>query len=144
MSFTDYPFHILVDSMNVGTGCILVQQCLEGKRITSFNSRTFKRAKQKMCTVHKELCGIVSALQAFEHYITGSPFPIYLRSDHNPILYLWGLKGQLSHHFFRSEVIVTKIRNLQFTGTPGTNLAFPDVLSQNKTKEEYQKHQLQH
>ena len=28
---TKYPFHIQVDSYNVGTGCILVQQLLEGK-----------------------------------------------------------------------------------------------------------------
>ena len=30
---TKYPFHIHVDSSNVGTGCILVQQIREGKRI---------------------------------------------------------------------------------------------------------------
>ena len=29
---TEYPFHIHVDSSNVGTGCILVQQFPEGKR----------------------------------------------------------------------------------------------------------------
>ena len=30
-------FHIHVDSSNVGTGCILIQQFPEGKRIISFN-----------------------------------------------------------------------------------------------------------
>ena len=39
---------------------------------------------------------MVSALQTYEHYIIGSPFPIYLYCDHKPILYLWGRKGQLS------------------------------------------------
>ena len=97
---TEYPFHIHVDSSNVGTGCILVQQFPEGKRIVSFNSRVFDKAKQKMSTLHRELCGIVSALQTYEHYIIGSPFPIYLYCDHKPILYLWGRKGQLSHRFF--------------------------------------------
>ena len=75
---TEYPFHIHVDSSNVGTGCILVQQFPEGKRIVSFNSRVFDNAEQKMSTLHRELCGIVSALQTYEHYIIGSPFPIYL------------------------------------------------------------------
>ena len=97
---TDYPFHIHVDSSNVGTGCILIQQFPEGKRITSCNSRIFDKAEQKMSTLHKELCGIVSALQTYEHYIIGSPFPIYLYCDHKPILYLCGHKGQLSHRFF--------------------------------------------
>ena len=82
---SEYPFHIQVDSSNVGTGCILIQQFPEGKRIISFNSRVFEKAEQKMSTLHRELCGIVSALQTYEHYIIGSPFPIYLYCDHKPI-----------------------------------------------------------
>ena len=49
---TDYPFHIHVDSSNVGTGCILIQQLPEGKRIISFSSRIFGKAEQKMSTLH--------------------------------------------------------------------------------------------
>ena len=112
---TDYTFHIHVDSSNVGTGCILIP---EGERIISFNSRVFDKAEQKMSTLHRELCGIVSALQTYEHYTVGSPFPIYLYCDHKPILYLWGRKGQLSHHFFRYQVIITKIQNLKIFGLP--------------------------
>ena len=73
---TDYPLHIDVDSSNVGTGCVLIRQLPEGKRIIPFNSGLFDKAEQKMSTLHKELCGIVSALQTYEHYIIGSPFPI--------------------------------------------------------------------
>ena len=68
--------HIDVNSSNVGTGCILIQQFPEGKRIISFNSHIFDKAEQKRSTLHRELCGIVSALQTYEHYIIGSPFPI--------------------------------------------------------------------
>ena len=141
---TEYPFHIHVDSSNVGTGCILIQQFPEGKRIISFNSRIFDKAEQKMSTLHRELCGIVSALQTYEHYIIGSPFPIYLYCDHKPILYLWGRKGQLSHRFFRYQVIITKFQNLKIIWMPVSNLAFPDILSRNVTIDEYQHHQLQH
>ena len=52
---TDYPFHIHVDSSNVGTGCILIQQVYEKKRIISFNSRILDKAEQKMSTLHREL-----------------------------------------------------------------------------------------
>ena len=38
---TEYPFHIHVDSSNVGTGYILKQKFPESKRITSFSSRVF-------------------------------------------------------------------------------------------------------
>ena len=59
---TDYPFHFHVDSSNVCTGCILVQQFTEGKRIILFNSRVFDNADQKLPTLYRDLCGIVSAL----------------------------------------------------------------------------------
>ena len=87
---TDYPFQIHVDSSNVGTGCVLIEQFPERKRIISFNSRVSDKAEQNMSTLHRELCGIVSALQTYEHYIIGSPFPFYLYCDHKPILYLLG------------------------------------------------------
>ena len=141
---TDYAFHIHVDSSNVGTGCILIQQFPEGKRNFSFNSTFFDKAEQKMSALHRELCGIVSALQTYEHYIIGSFFPIYLYCDHKPILYLWGRKGQLSHRFFRYQVIITKFQNLKIIWTPGSNLAFADILGRNVTVEKYQKHQLNH
>ena len=141
---TDYPFHIPADSSNVGTDCILIQQFPEEKPLISFNSRFFDKAEQKMSTLHREHCGTVSALQTCEHYIIGSPFPIYLYCDHKPILYIWVRKGQLSPRFFRYQVIITKFQNLNIIWTPGSNLAFPDTFSRNITLEEYQKHQLQH
>ena len=141
---TDYPFRIHVDSSNVETGCILIQQFPEEKRIISFNSRLFDKAEQKMSTLHRELCGIVAASQTYEHYIIGSPFPIHLYCDHEPILYLWGRKGHLSHRFFRYQLIITKFQNLKNIWTPGSNFALPDILSRSLTVEEYQKHKLRH
>ena len=97
-----------------------------------------------MSTLHRELCGIVSALQTYEHYIIGSLFPMYLYCDHKPILYLWERKGQLSHRFFRYQGIITKFQNLKIIWIPGSNLAFAEILSRKVTVEEYQRHQLKH
>ena len=72
-----------------------------------------------MSTLHRELCGIVSTLQKYEHYITGSHFPKYLYCDHKLILYLRGRKGQLSHRFFRYQVIITRFQSVKFIWTPG-------------------------
>ena len=126
------------------TRCNLVQQISEGTRIVSFNSRVIDKTEQKMSTLHRELCGIVSALQTYEHYTIGSPFHIDLYCDHKPILYLWGRKGQLSHRFFKYPVIITKFHNLKIIWTPGSNLAFPDLLSRNVTLSDINKVQLQH
>ena len=130
---TDYPIHFHVDSSNVGTGCILTPQFPEGNRILSFNSRIFYKAEQKLSTLQGEPYGIVSALQTYEHYFIGSPFPIYLYCDHKPILYLWGRKGQLPHRFFRYQLIITKVQNLKIMWTPGKNLAFLDILLECKS-----------
>ena len=84
-----YPFHIYVDSSSIGTGFILVQEFPSGKRIVSFNSRVFTKDQQKLLTLHRELCGIISALYTYEHFIIGSPNPIKIFCDHKPLLYLW-------------------------------------------------------
>ena len=61
-----YQFHIHVDSSNIGTGSILVQEFPSGKRLVLFNSRVFTKDEQKMSTLHCELCGVISALQTYE------------------------------------------------------------------------------
>ena len=50
----------------------------------------------------------------------------------------------ITSFFFRYHMIITKFQNLKIIWTPGSNLAFPDILSRNITIEEYQKHQLLH
>ena len=139
-----YPFHIHVDSSSIGTGSILVQESPSGKRIVSFNSRVFTKDEQKMSTLHRELCGIISALQTYEHFIIGSPHPIKIFCDHKPLLYLWARKGSLSHRFFRYQVIITQFTNLQIIWTPGKNLAFPDILKRNVSLRDLNGHQLTH
>ena len=57
------------------------------------------------------------------------------------VFFLLGRKGQLSHSFFRYQVIRTEMRNPKVIWT---NLAFPDILSWNITVKEHQKLQLQH
>ena len=97
-----------------------------------------------MSTLHRELFGIISALQTYEHFIFGSPHPIKIFCNHKPLLYLWARKGKLSHRFFRYQVIITQLTNLQIIWTPGKNLAFPDLLSRNVPLKDLNGHQLVH
>ena len=55
----------------------------------SAHSRVFDKAEEKLSTQHRELCGIRLALQTYEFYIIGLPFPLYLFCDHKPILLFW-------------------------------------------------------
>ena len=83
-------------------------------------------------------------MQTYEFYIIGSPSPLYLYCDHRPILFLWSRKGQLSHRFFKYQVVLKKINNLNIIYTPGSNLAFPDLLSRNLPIADIKKYQLEH
>ena len=140
----DYPFHIHADSSNLGTGCVLIQDFPDRKRMISANSRVFDKAEQKMSPQLRELCGIISALQTYEFYVIGSPFPIYLYCDHRPILFLWSRRGEMSHRFFKYQVVITKFQNLQIIYTEGKNLAFPDILSRNVSLADAKLYQLEH
>ena len=97
-----------------------------------------------MSTLDRDLCGIVSALQTSEHYISRSALPIYLYCNHKPILYLWGRKRQLSHRFFKNQVIITNFHHLKFIWPAGSNVAFPNMLSRNVTLSKADRLQLQH
>ena len=83
--------------------------------------QNLRQAEQKISALHRDLGGIVSALQTYEQYIIGSPVPIYFFCDYKPIHYLWGRKGQFSICFFRHQVIVTKFQHLKLIWTPGSN-----------------------
>ena len=64
--------------------------------------------------------------------------------DLRPILFLWSRRGQMSHRFFKYQVVITRFRNLQIIYTEGKNLAFPDILSRNVSLADAKLCQLEH
>ena len=97
-----------------------------------------------MSTTAREFCGVISALQTYEHYLIGSPHPVYVYTDHKPLMYLWGRRGKLSHRFFRYQLEISQFQNLKIIWTEGKNLAFPDILSSNVKLKDLDKYQLKH
>ena len=55
-----------------------------------------------------------------------------------------GTQRTIISPFLSISGITTKFQNLKIIGTPGSNLVFPDILSQNVTIRDYQQYQLQH
>jgi hypothetical protein len=142
---TSKPFHIHVDASLYGIGCILIQEeSKDEKRIVSYNSRIFTPAEQKMATIHRELCGIIFALDTYEYLIIGSPFDIVVFTDHKPILFLFSKKGNLNARFFKYQLTLTKFQNLKIVWTPGKSLSLPDLLSRNQTLANIRELQSQH
>ena len=136
------PFPIHVDSSSIDTGSIMVQEFPNGKRIVSFTSRVLLEDEQKMSTLHPEVCGIISHLQTYEHFIIGSQHPIKVFCNHKPLLHQWARKTRLYHCICRYQVIITQFTNPQIIWIPGKNLTFPDLLSKNVSLKDMYGHQL--
>ena len=71
---TQHPFFITVDASLVGLDAVLFQMNEENK------------------TLDRELLAIVYALQIYEFLIIGSPHPIYIFTDHKPLLHCFAKK----------------------------------------------------
>ena len=97
-----------------------------------------------MSTLHRELCGIVSALQTYEQYIIGSPSRSVSTVITNPYSISGEEKDSYLINFSTYRVIITKFHNLKIIWTPGSNLVFPDIFSRNVMLSEANKIQPQH
>ena len=97
-----------------------------------------------MSTTARELCGVIYALQTYEHYKIGSPHPVYLYTDHKPLLYLWGRRGELSNRFLRYQLVISQFQNMKIIWTEGKNLAFPHIQNRNVSMKYLHKYQLKH
>ena len=120
---TTHPFFITVDASLVGLGAVLFQTNEENTmKVICYNSRILNTQEQKLSTLDRELLAIVYALQIYEFLIIGSPHPIYIFTDHKPLLHCFAKKGNLSPRFYRAQMHLTKFSKLKIIHTPGKKL----------------------
>ena len=142
---TSKPFYITVDASLVGAGAVLFQPSSNNKmQVLSYSSRIFDTQEQKLSTYDRELCAVIFALQTYEHIIIGSKFQITLFTDHNPILFLFTRKGNLTPRQYKAQMLLTKFSNLRIVHTAGTNLPVADMLSRDFSSINSASSQLKH
>ena len=111
---TKHPFFITVDASSVGLDAVLFQMNEENKMsVFSYNSRIRYTQEQKLSILDSELLAIVYALQINEFLIIGSPHPIYIFTDHRPLLHCFAKKGNLSPIFYRAQMQLTNFSKLK-------------------------------
>ena len=116
---TKYPFFITVDASLVGLGAVRFQINEENKmKIISYNSRILNTQEQKLSALYRVLVAIIFALQSYEVLNIGSPHPIYIFTDHKPLLHCFAKKGNLSPRFYRAQMQLTKFSKLKIIHTP--------------------------
>ena len=76
-----------------------------------------------------ELYAITFALLQNEFLIIGTKYPISDFTGHNPILFLFTRKRNLTPRQYKTQMKLTKISNLQTVRRAGTNLTVADMLS---------------
>ena len=125
---TKHPFFITVDASLVGLGAVIFQLNDQNKmKVISYNSRILNPHEQKLPTLDRELLSIVHALQIYEVLIIGSLHPMHVFTDHQPLLHCFTKKGNLSPHFYRAQMQLTKFSKLKIIHTPGKNLSVADT-----------------
>lgn len=60
----------------------------------TFYSKKLNRFQRKYSTVEKETLGLILALQHFEIYVSSSPSPLMVFTNHNPIKCIHKLKNE--------------------------------------------------
>ena len=79
------PFKLIIDSSDVGTGSVLVQEASDGlDHPVSYFSKKFLKYQKNYSVVEKETLGLVLALK----HLGSTPFKIKVYTDHNPLTFL--------------------------------------------------------
>lgn len=87
-------FMVTVDASGKACGAVLSQDFSGNDLPIYFASRSFNKGELNKSTIEKELLAIHFAINHFRPYIYGTHFTV--RSDHKPLIYLFGLKNPSS------------------------------------------------
>ena len=122
------PFKLIIDSSDVGTGSVLVQEASDGLDHTvSYFSKKFLKYQKNYSVVEKETLGLVLALEHFDVYLGSTPFKIKVYTDHNPLTFLKTMKNK-NQRLVRWSLALQEY-NLEIQHIPGSENVVADALS---------------
>jgi hypothetical protein len=80
-----------VDASPSGLGAILSQiDSDQQEKPVDFASRTLNSAEKKYSQIQKEATAIIFGVRRFHQYLYGRSSPFVLRTDHKPLLSIFG------------------------------------------------------
>ena len=89
------PFKLIIDSSDVGTGSVLVQEASDGlDHAVSYFSKKFLKYQRNNSVVEKETLGLVLSLDHFDVYLGSMPFKIKVYPYHNHLTFLKTMKNK--------------------------------------------------
>ena len=122
------PFVIAVDSCDIGTGSVLMQQDDAGiDHLICFYSKKFNPHQNNYSTVEKEALGLIFALQHFEAYVGSSSTPVTVYTDHNPLTFVHKMRTK-NQRLLRWSLAL-QAYNIDIKHIKGTQNVVADALS---------------
>ena len=121
-------FKLAVDASDTGAGSVLMQEDGNGvDHPVSYFSKRFNKHQKNYSTIEKECLSLILALQHFEVYLTSSPSPIVVFSDHNPLIFIHNIKNK-NQRLLRWSLLLQEY-NLDIADIKGKDNVIPDALS---------------
>ncbi|XP_068229342.1 uncharacterized protein [Palaemon carinicauda] len=83
------PFAVEVDASDRGIGAVLLQKGPgDMQHPVAYMSKKLKNHQRNYSTIEKEALALLTALEHFEVYLSGSPAPILVFTDHEPLKFV--------------------------------------------------------
>ena len=124
---TEKKFKLIIDSSDVGTGSVLVQEASDGlDHPVSYFSKKFLKYQKNYSVVEQETLSLVLALKRFYVYLGSTPFKIKIYTDHNPLTFLKTMKNK-NQRLVRWSLAFQEY-NLEIQHIPGSENVVADAL----------------
>ena len=122
------PFAISTDASKHASGGVLLQKDINNEWCPcAYLSQTFGPAECNYNIYNRELLAVMRALDAWRHYLLGSPTTVQVFTDHKNLTYFCQ-PHNLNHQQARWLLNLSEF-NLTFEHIPGKDLCTPDTLS---------------
>ena len=122
------PFKLIIDTSDVGTGAVLVQEECDGlDHPVSYFSKKFLKYQRNYSVVEKETLGLVLALEHVDVYLGPTPFKIKVYTDHYSLTFLKTMKNK-NQRLVRLSLELQEY-NIEIQHIPGSENVVADALS---------------
>jgi hypothetical protein len=121
-------FKLYVDSSDIGVGAALMQEDEDQiEHPLSYFSKKLTNCQKKYSTVEKEALSLLLAVKHYDVYLSSSPLPVQIFTDHNPLVFINRMKND-NQRLLRWSLILQEYQ-LVINHVKGRDNIIADALS---------------